>query len=75
MSRIEFFSSLGSGNQISLWLGASRKAFDDAGTPLAAVEKVLGRDKALALFERYKNAASGVTVHQLLPRPELCSPD
>jgi hypothetical protein len=75
LSRIAFFSALGSGNRISLWLAASRKAFDEAGTPFAAVEKVLGRAKAQALFERYKNATSGVTVHDLVPRPELRSPD
>jgi hypothetical protein len=75
LTRIAFFSSLGSGNHISFWLAASRKAFDDAGTPLAAVEKSLGTQQAQALFERYKAASSGLKVHEVVPRPELRSPD
>lgn len=45
-SRIVFFSMLGSGRQISLWLAPDRAAFRSAGTPAAAVAAVLGKGKA-----------------------------
>ena len=39
------------------------------------VEKVLGAARAEALFQRYKAASSGLRVHDLIPRPELKSPE
>lgn len=75
LPRITFSSTLGSGNEISLWLAPDRKAFEEAGTPFHAVEKVLGTARTQALFQRYKAASSELRVHDLIPRPELKSPE
>jgi len=75
ISRIGFFSMLGSGRQIALWLAPDRAAFRSAGSPQAAVAKVLGATRANALFDRLKAASSNVEVSELVPRPELRSPE
>jgi hypothetical protein len=75
ISRIGFFSMLGSGRQIALWLASDREAFRSAGSPEAAVAKVLGQAKADALYLRLKDATSDVVVSELVPRPELRSPE
>ncbi|HTA65009.1 MAG TPA: hypothetical protein VK753_05850 [Xanthomonadaceae bacterium] len=75
LSRIGFFSMIGSGRHISLWLAADRAAFRSAGTPEEAVAGVLGADKASALFKRLSVASSDRQVSELVPRPELKSPE
>ena len=75
LSRIGFFSMIGSGRHISLWLAADRAAFRNAGTPEEAVARVLGADKASALFKRMGLASSDKQVSELVPRPELKSPE
>ena len=75
LSRIGFFSMLGSGRQIGLWLAPDRAAFRSAGSPHDAVARVLGAAKAGALFDRLEAATSDVQVSALAPRPELKSPE
>jgi hypothetical protein len=75
LSRIGFFSTLGSGKQISLWLAPDRATFSSAGSPEEAVAKVLGKVKASALFNRLRSASSHAEVSELIPRPELKSPE
>jgi hypothetical protein len=75
ISRIGFMSMLGSGRQIGLWLASDRTAFRNAGSPEDAVAKVLGQAKSDALFIRLKEASSDVEVSELVPRPELKSPE
>jgi hypothetical protein len=75
VARIGFFSMLGSGKQIGLWLATDKAGFVSAGTPQEAVARVLGADKARALFDRLKSASLGVEVSELIPRPELKSPE
>jgi hypothetical protein len=75
LSRIGFFSMLGSGRQISLWLARDRAAFRSAGSPEEAVARVLGATRASALFGRLKSASSGTQISELVPRPELKSPE
>ncbi len=75
LGRVTFFSSLGSGKHISLWLARSRAAFDGAGTPEQAVARVLGAAKAAALFAKLKAACSDVQVAEVVSRPELASPE
>jgi hypothetical protein len=74
IGRIGFFSMLGSGRQIGLWLAPDRETFRNAGPPEAAVAKVLGQTKADTLFLKLKEASSDVVVSELVPRPELRSP-
>ncbi|MDR3385629.1 MAG: hypothetical protein P4L92_01145 [Rudaea sp.] len=75
ISRIGFFSMLGSGKQISVWLAPDRATFLGAGSPEEAVAKVLGKAKAHALLNRLKEAGSHVEISELVPRPELKSPE
>lgn len=75
IGRITFFSMLGSGRQIALWLAPDQETFRKAGTPEAAVARVLGADKAKALFARLAAGSSHVEVSELVPRPELKSPE
>jgi hypothetical protein len=75
IGRISFFSMLGSGRQISLWLASDRAAFQAAGSPQAAVAKVLGEKKSEALFAQLAAACSSVQGSELIPRPELKSPE
>jgi hypothetical protein len=60
VGRMTFFSMLGSGRQISLWLAPDRAAFQAAGT---------------ALFDRLRSATSDVEISDLVPRTELKSPE
>jgi len=75
LARISFSSMLGSGKQISLWLAADRAAFRRAGTPEQAVANVLGKAQSRDLFKRLRAASAHVEVSELVPRPELKSPD
>lgn len=75
LSRISFFSMIGSGRTISLWLATDRAAFRSAGTPEEAVARVLGAAKASALFNRLNLASSDKQVSELVPRIELRSPE
>ena len=75
LGRITFFSSLGSGKHISLWLGPSREAFRAAGPAEGAAARTLGAAKAATLFGRLKSATSDMSVEQVLPRPEMASPE
>jgi hypothetical protein len=75
LSRISFFSMIGSGRTINLWLATDRAAFRNAGTPEEAVARVLGAAKASALFKRLNLASSDKQVSELVPRPELKSPE
>lgn len=75
LDRISFFSMIGSGRTISFWLARDRKAFDEAGTPQAAVARVLGAERADALFARLTAACIDVQVSEVVPRPELKSPE
>ncbi len=75
LGRVTFFSSLGSGKHISLWLAASRAAFDRAGSPEQAVARVLGAAKAADLFAKLRAACSDVQVADVVARPELASPE
>ena len=75
VSRTTFFSSLGSGKHISLWLAPSREAFRSAGSPEQAVAKALGPTQAAALFGTLRAACSEVRVDEVVPRPDLASPE
>jgi len=75
LSRIGFFSALGSGKQISLWLAPDRATFDKAGSPEQATANVLGKAKASALFDRIRLASSHAEASELIPRPEFKSPE
>ncbi len=75
LSRIGFFSMLGSGRHIGLWLAPDKAAFRSAGSPQDAVARVVGAAKARTLFDRLKAATSDVQVSELVPRPELKSPE
>jgi hypothetical protein len=75
LGRIAFFSMLGSGKQISLWLATTRAVFEHAGSPEDAVTKVLGKKQATTLFNRLRAASSNVEISELVPRPELKSPE
>ena len=75
IGRVTFFSSLGSGKQVSFWLATSRDAFQKAGSPEQAVARSLGAEKATALFASLRAACSDVTVEEVVPRRELSSPD
>ncbi|MGO8970412.1 MAG: hypothetical protein ACLQDQ_12660 [Myxococcaceae bacterium] len=74
LARITFFSTLGSGKHITLWLAASRQAFVSAGSPEQAIAKSLGPAKAAALIARLTAACSDVQVAEVLARPDLSSP-
>ncbi len=74
LARVTFFSSLGSGKHITLWLAPSREAFVSAGAPEQAAAKSVGPTAAAALFARVRAACSDVQVADVLPRPELASP-
>lgn len=75
LSRIGFFSTLGSGKQITLWLAPDLATFRSAHSPEEAAARVLGKTKAHALFDRLRNSSSHVEVSELVPRPELKSPE
>jgi hypothetical protein len=75
VSRIGFFSAIGSGKQIDLWLAESRSSFEAAGTAYDAVARIMGDRAATALFLRAKSACSDLSIHDIEPRPELRSPD
>jgi hypothetical protein len=75
IGRRAFFSSLGSGKYVSFWLATSREAFLRAGTPEQAAARSLGAEKAAALFGALRAACSEVSVREVLPRPELASPE
>jgi hypothetical protein len=74
LGRKAFFSSLGSGKHVSLWLAANKEAFLRAGPPEQAVARRLGPEKAAALFAALRAACSETSVAEVLPRPELASP-
>jgi hypothetical protein len=75
LGRTTFFSSLGSGKHITFWLAASREAFRTAGSPEQAAAKTLGAVKAAALFGRLKSACSETSTEEVVPRPDLVSPE
>jgi hypothetical protein len=75
IGRKGFFSSLGSGKHVTFWLATSREAFLRAGTPEQAAARSLGAEKAAALFGALRAACSEVSVEEVLPRPELASPE
>jgi hypothetical protein len=75
LGRASFFSSLGSGRHITLWLAESKEAFRGAGSPEAAVAKTLGAKKAAVLFARLRAACSDVQVDDVVPRPDFASPE
>ena len=75
LSRIGFFSMLGSGKRISLWLAADRAAFRSAGPVEEAAARVLGKTQASTLFNRLRVASSNIEVSELIPRRELKSPE
>jgi hypothetical protein len=75
LSRIGFFSMLGSGKQIGLWLAPDRATFFGAGSPEDAVVKALGKAKGQALLKRLKEASSHVEISGLVPRRDLKSPE
>jgi len=75
LGRVSFFSSLGSGKHVTFWLATSREAFQSAGTPEKAAASSIGAPKAAALFAKLKAACSDVQVGEVLPRPELASPE
>lgn len=74
LGRATFFSSLGSGKHITLWLAETRDAFRNAGSPEQAIAKSLGAAKAAALFARLRTACSEVRVDEVVPRPDFASP-
>jgi hypothetical protein len=74
LGRTTFFSSLGSGKHITLWLASSKDAFRSAGPPELAAAKAIGATKAAALFARLRAACSDVRVDDVVARPELASP-
>jgi hypothetical protein len=75
IGRRAFFSSLGSGKHLSLWLAPNREAFLRAGTPEQALARSLGPGKAAALFGALRAACSEVSVQEVLPRLGLSSPE
>ncbi len=75
LGRTTFFSSLGSGRHITLWLAVNREAFRAAGTPEQAVARTLGVPKAAALFGRLKAASTPMSIEEVVPRPEMASPE
>ena len=75
ISRISFFSAIGSGKQIDLWLAESRDSFKAAGTAYDAVARIVGTGAATALFLRAKSASSDFATYDIEPKPELRSPE
>jgi len=75
ISRISFFSTIGSGKQIDFWLAESRSSFKAAGTAYDAVARITGASGATALFLRAKSASSDLTIYDVEPRAELRSPE
>jgi hypothetical protein len=75
LGRVGFVSSPGTGQTITLWLAADRAAFEAAGTPFAAVSRVLGPEKAQELFARHKSGSTVLVIQDFVPRPDLRSPE
>ena len=71
LTRRVFYSSPGTGQQVTFWLAPTRLAFAQAGTPYDAVAKVLGAEKALALFKRFKLTSNTYQAHHWEQRPDL----
>ena len=74
LTRIAFYSVLGTGKEISFWLASTREEFDAAGTPYEAVVRVIGEQKAIALFFRVKKSSIDQTVQEWVARKNLWSP-
>jgi len=74
IGRVTFFSTLGSGRHISLWLAPNRSAFIGAGSPEHAVAESRGAATAATLFARLRASSSDVQVAEVVPRTDFASP-
>jgi hypothetical protein len=71
LARIGFFSRVGSGKQISLWLAPTKAAFAKAPSIDAVLEQRLGKDRASALLVRWRGQTLHHEQQELIVRADL----